>query len=369
MNEVAAAYAATGRAGPKAATEMGALLQMISRTSGGASETSTNFERMMATITSEKVKELQDFGIKIFDADALARGRKEFRAIPDIVKDIIRKTKGDEEKLGQVFDIRGLRAMRAFAAEFKSGNEFVSLDKFLSMKGDTPQLLGDAATNANTAAAAMTNLYTAWKRFADSGLTGPIQSLADVLNSLGSETTGKVIKGLAIGAGALGAAVVARKTYTAGKSIIGTLTGKGGAAAAGALGGGLPVPLPVYIVNAPPGGLGGTGGASGGISPKGGKLAALGTRVGQVAGLSAAYGAGYMYGSYLNDQINSFVSKMAGRDATLGTLIYDALHRDPMKSEVTIKIDSNGTPRVAGMSTSSRAMEINVDAGLRGAGS
>lgn len=369
---VITAYTAMGRSGVRAMREMGAALQVIRQGTGSDEMAATAFEAMLRTLgDAEKIKKLQGAGIQVFDPEQLKLGKEVLRPINELMIDIIKRTDGKKTLLSKVFDAEAIRAFNAAASEYQRTGQFGSLEKFYNVQADGSVLMGDSARAADTAAAAMTNLHTAWKRFADSSLTGPIQSLADVLNSLGSETTGKVIKGLAIGAGTLGTAVVARKVYTAGRGVLGTLTGKG-AAAAGALGGGLPVPLPVYIVNAPAaiGGAAGTAGTAG-TAGKAGRLASIGARVGLFSGLLGALQGGYMLGNYLrlNDGVNWAASKLAGRDATLGTLIYDALHRDPIKSEINIKIDSTGAPRVAGMSTSSRAAEINVDAGIRGTGS
>jgi hypothetical protein len=118
-NEVSTAYAATGRTGAQAAREMNVLLQIIRRTAPSASEASTNFERLIATLTAEKVKEFQKNGIKIWDEEALKRGTKMARPIPAIITDILKATKADPEVLAEIFDIRALRAMNAFALEFK----------------------------------------------------------------------------------------------------------------------------------------------------------------------------------------------------------------------------------------------------------
>lgn len=197
---VTAAYAATGRVGPKAVREMGALLQMAKRGTGSAEEAATAYERLLSTITIDKVKELQDRGIELFDQEKLRQGVKEFRAIPEIVKDIIRKTGGDSQKLGQVFDIRAMRALTSFAIEFKKTGGFESVDNFLALQGDGAQLITDSAKAAKTAQAAVTNLATAWKRFSEGNLLGPIKTLTRLLNSLTPATTNTIFSiGLALG--------------------------------------------------------------------------------------------------------------------------------------------------------------------------
>lgn len=364
MNEVAAAYAATGRKGPLAVREMGAMLQMIMRTSGSAAEASTNFQRFMSTITSEKIGDLRDKGIEVFDAEKLKKGVKEFRPIPDIIKDIIKASGGDEEKLAQVFDIRAMKAIRAFALEFKSGRGFESFDKFLAMQGGGSQLLADSARNAATASAALTNLYTAWKKFADESLTGPIQSLADALNALGSENTGKILKVLGYAGVALGGAVLARKTYNVGKGLFG-----GGAAGGigGALGG-LPIPLPVLVTNPGATGLAGAAG-------RGGFLKSFGARALGVAG--AGY-AGYEAGSYIS---RNFIEGTAASDVigriTAGFLaaLGSSEARDALASERNAR-ELNGTIKLEvttadGVSVRSRGVrmdndvDVEVESGIR----
>lgn len=372
MNEIAAAYAATGRKGPQAVREMGAIMQMVMRTSGSAPEAATNFERMMATLTSEKVKELQDHGITIFDPVQLKKGIKEFRPIPDIIKDIVKATKGDEEKLSTVFDIRALRAIRAFGLEFKSGRGFEAFDKFLAMQGNGSQLLEDSARNARTAAAAMQNLATAWKKFADANLTAPIQALADLLDKLGSERTNTAIKALVgIGLG-IAALKVGRSVYRG----VGGLFG-GGAGAAGAIAGGMPIPLPVYVVNQRgnsyipeiPGGPGGAGGKAGG------RVGML-SRLGRFAAVAGAGVAGWEGGKWINENFveGTAMSSMIGRALSYGlamkgnkdaleSILLERQAKGAMNGELKITIE-DGRAKVTRLR--SQNLDIDVDTGPTG---
>lgn len=101
-----AAYAATGRTGPKAVREMGAMIQMAKQGTGSSEQAATAYERLLATITQEKTAVLLKEGIQLFDPDALAKGQKMFRSMPEIMKDIVRKTKGDVGMLSKVFGRR-----------------------------------------------------------------------------------------------------------------------------------------------------------------------------------------------------------------------------------------------------------------------
>jgi len=183
-NRVTAAFAATGRTGTAAVREMGALLQMIQRNTGSADEASTAFERMLATITQEKVSELQKNGIQIWDQKQLAKGNKVARSIPDIIKDIVIATNGDVQKLSSIFDIRALRAVNAFVLDFKKNKGFKDFNDFLHTEGNSAQLFAESARQADTLSASLEGLATTIKAFADKELLGALSGLKDGLNAL-----------------------------------------------------------------------------------------------------------------------------------------------------------------------------------------
>lgn len=86
----------------------------------------------------------------------------------------------------------------------------------------------------------------------------------------------------------------------------------------------------------------GMAGAAGGMIPAGAG-AALGAAAKWGGGALAAGAAGYAVGGYLNDGINSFVkSESLGKNDSLGSLLYDMLHREkePTKVEVAVKVEN-----------------------------
>jgi hypothetical protein len=245
----------------------------------------------------------------------------------------------------------------------------------MRVQGDGKATLDDSARAAKTASAAMTNLYTAWKKFADESLTGPIQTLADALNALGSETTGKIIKGLAIGGVALGGAVLARKTYNVGKGLFG-----GAAGAVGGALGGMPLPLPVYVVNkhmslTPDAWGGAAAGGAAGAAGRGGLLKRFGARALPLAG--AAY-TGYEVGGAINEQFieGTAASDVIGRLAAGFLAAFGnaearaALARERSARELngTIKLE---VTTADGVNVRSRGVqmdndvEVEVESGLR----
>ncbi len=299
---VITAYTAGGRSGVQAMREMGAALQLIRQGTGSAEMAATAFEATMRTLTDPaKLKLLQRAGIKVFDPDKLKAGQRVLRPINEIMSEIIQKTKGDKVKLGTIFDAEAVRAFNAAASEFVRTGSLESLDKFMNVQADGTTTTNDSARAAKDAAGALTNLLTVWKSFANDQLAGPIQAAADALNALGPENTGRIIKGIAGVAVALGGLVLIRKAWTTGSSLYDFFRG-GAGKAAGGLAGGITGPIPVYVVNAPGAQLGGGASAGAGAAlasggSKAGKLAAASKWAGRIGGALAVAGTAYEIGS------------------------------------------------------------------------
>ncbi len=289
---VTSAYAALGRQGPEALREMGALLQMARKGTGSAEQAATAFERLLAELVS-KSSDIEDLGVTVWDEEALARGEKQARSAVDIVKDIMRGTGGDVEVLGDIFGDESIRALNQIKLEFQKTGGFGGLDSFMGISGDGKQLMDDAARASKTFNQALGSLLTAWQAFADARLTGPIDSLASLMDMMSSDQLDTLMSALTIGAGAVGAAIVGRKVYQAGsalKGLVGGRRGKGGLAAAAARAAGAGGATPVMVTNWPVGGLGGTGGSGAGNGRAGRG------RVGQGVGKGLLRGGGRLLG-------------------------------------------------------------------------
>ena len=251
---VSAAYAATGRTGPIAVREMGAVLQVIRSGTGSAEQAATAFEAVLRTLqNADKLEILQGNGIQVFEPDQPGV----MRSVASIMEDVIAATDGSAVKISQVFDGE---AMRAFNAAIAAGhNPFA---QFMGIMGDGTQLTDDSQRAATTAAAAWDSLITTFERVADSNFAEPIQQMADALNSIDPETLGSLIKwGAGLGAAAVGLSAVS-------KGVRG-LRSLGGRRGGGGLGG-MAGATPVMVVNWPPG-MGRAPGARSG--PGGGAVA------------------------------------------------------------------------------------------------
>lgn len=311
---VITAYTAAGRGGTEALREMGAALQMIRMGTGSSEMAATAFEATMRTLSDPaKLKLLHNAGIDAWENGML-------RPINEIMAEIVTKTGGDTVKLGRIFDAEAVRAFNQAAGEFKRTGNLDALAKFMAVQGDGVATTEDSGRAAKDAAAAMTSLYTAWSKFADSRLSGIIAKAADALNALGAEGADTAMSLLGVGAGALGALVLGRKAWSGIKWAGGLFGGKGGAAgAAGGLLGGMKTPLPVYVVNKQmslmPGEYG--GGWQGGptknarnLSNRGGKLtktlAGAGKWAGRVGGGLALAGTAFqIYNAMTDDSLSS----------------------------------------------------------------
>lgn len=364
-------YAAMGRTGVPAVRELGAALKVIQDGTGDQRKAAAAFESMMQTFMDpEKVKQLKAVaGVDVFDPERLKKGERVLRPINEIMTEIVKKSRGDLTKIAQVFDASAVRGFAAAAEEFKRTGSLDTLEKFMRMQGDGKSTLDDSRRAAQTASAAVDNLFTAWKRFADSNLTGPIQSLANLLNSLSSEKMDTVLQSLKYAGLALGGALVLRK--------VGGIFTKGGApgvgggfggGAMGALGG---MPIPVYVVNkhlslTPDAWTGGVGGAAGKIGKVGGVLAGVG-RAANLVGLGATvFGGGYAAGTAASGWIDQKISEKTGREATLGTWIYDLLHREKTVGQGAgekQKVDVNVKLEVEGKDATARAKEARASGG------
>ncbi|MGK2740529.1 hypothetical protein ACSHT0_06505 [Tepidicaulis sp. LMO-SS28] len=274
-----AAYAGVGRTGAAAASEQGALIQMFRKGTGSAEQAVTAFERTLAELRS-KSEDVEDLGVDVWDPEALAEGRREMRAITDVLKELIMATDGDVKKLGEIFGDESIRGINVLASEFNRTGGFQQMEDLLKTGGTGDALSKDADRASRTFNQVLGSLATAWARFAENKLTKPIDMLAGAISDLGAEGANTAFTLGSIGAGLVGGAVAARKLG------IGRLFSRGrkGAAAAGggAAGAGLGAfggVTPVHVTNMPPGGFGGMG--AGGGRGRAGRGAARAGRLGR----------------------------------------------------------------------------------------
>lgn len=263
--KIFAAYAATGRQGASAVTELGAALQIIRQGVGSDAEAVTAFESIIRDLTRpDTVKKLKQLGnIDVFDPEQLKQGREVMRSLPVLIEEIVTKSGGLSSKLADLnLTDEAKRALKPVIAEFVQTGDVKAFDEFLKLSGDGSTTLNDAAVAAGDFAASLQLVSNSWSQFANQQLAEPIAELADAINSLEPDAvqnwleTGKnialVVGGLVAVKKGIDAVKWTKGVWDAAKP------GKGGA---GGLGGAMADlgATPVYVVNMPGSGFGGGG--------------------------------------------------------------------------------------------------------------
>ena len=260
--KIFAAYAATGRQGADAVTELGAALQIIRQGVGSDTEAVTAFESLIRDITRpDTVKSLKQLGnIDVFDPEQLKQGKEVMRSLPVLMEEIVTKSKGLSTNLAALnMTDEAKRALKPVIAEFVQSGDIKAFDEFLKVAGDGTTTMNDAAVASADFAASIQLISNSWSQFSNQQLAAPIAELADAINSLDPDAvqnwleTGKnialVVGGLVAVKKGVDAARWTKGVWDAAKP------GKKGGALGGAMG--ALGATPVYVVNMPGGGLGG----------------------------------------------------------------------------------------------------------------
>ncbi len=128
----------------------------------------------------------------------------------------------------------------------------------MNVQADGQSVLEDSKRAAETTAAAMQSLVTAWKKVADATMTSPIRDAADAISSIDPKNLERAMTALTYGAAAIGAIVLGVKAiqgFKATKDAIGWVMNGDKKDAGGA--GGKPLPgaagvVMVRVTNWPP---------------------------------------------------------------------------------------------------------------------
>ncbi|WGV99817.1 phage tail tape measure protein [Vibrio sp. YMD68] len=189
--QIFAAYAATGRQGAEAVTELGAALQVIRGGVGSDEQAVTAFEALIRDITSpDRVKKLQQLGgISVFDQDKLKDGIEVMRPLPSIMEEIVNKSGGMSEKLAMLnLTDEAKRALNPLIALYKDTGSANAFSGFMSIVGDGSVTLADAAVAAGDAAASLQLLGNSFDKFTNQRLAEPIRELSAAINSIDDDT-------------------------------------------------------------------------------------------------------------------------------------------------------------------------------------
>ncbi|MBJ6973238.1 phage tail tape measure protein [Vibrio cholerae] len=238
--------------GRDAIKQMGALLQLFTKTKGNANEALTSIQGVFAAFNDKKKIEFLDRqGIEVFK-----KGTTEIREPVELFLEILDAAKNSPTKLSDVFDSNSIEGL-ASLYDVKNKDLIKQMTAEVGKSGDT-QIA--AAKNAATLNSAMTSLNNSFNKFANQRLAEPIQELADAINSVDDETIQNWLNWGETALWVVGGLVAAKKGLDMAatiKDVFGKKPGAGGAAGGGFADLGV---MPVYVVNMPGGGMGGAAG-------------------------------------------------------------------------------------------------------------
>ncbi|MBO5607291.1 MAG: phage tail tape measure protein [Treponema sp.] len=243
---VISAYSPIGTA-PEDIKRANAAMQIIMMGTKNAEIAVTALGSAMAELSSpDKQQKLMAIGVRVRDESG------KFRDFNDIMADLLKVSEkvGNTDFLGNIFGQTSMQAIRAY------GNFYEDMYPKLMNLGDTTGAMENkSATMANTLAANLQQVQTAFVRFADAKLTEPLEKLTDLLNKLAEdpEAFNRVFTGIAVGIGSIAAAKGLSSVINLISSIKG-LKGGGNINIGSNLGG---AGMPVYVTN-----WGGKAGAS-----------------------------------------------------------------------------------------------------------
>lgn len=377
-----------GVKGVEGMRKFGAFLQIARRGAGSSEQAATAVERTFSNIISNASKIQKLTGFSIFDPE---KSKKEGRAVTKeldvVLKEIIKRTRGDVTVLQKVFGEESIRAILPLAKSFQKFGDFREFDTLAKKGGDGATIMKDFQFWSEQTAAGLRNLRTEVSKFANENLAGPIELFNKALEKLNKNPA--LAKGGMyglLGLMGLGAGIRVGRGFKGLFGSVGRIFGRKGKSKGGRLSGGLlggNGPVPVYVVNkqmsllsdAVGGGRKGKGimgragffgktirglftRGAGGLLGAGKGLTALKTGLtvggaglgttGLAVGAAGAIGAGI--GTLLNKGMGLLSGKMTGGKYSgsgwLGSMIYDALHgkKNDVKNDIKInlRVDEHG---------------------------
>ena len=244
---VISAYSPIGTA-PEDIKRANAAMQIIMMGTKNAEIAVTALGSAMAELSSpDKQQKLMAIGVRVRDESG------KFRDFNDIMADLLKVSEkvGNTDFLGNIFGQTSMQAIRAY------GNFYEDMYPKLMDLGDTTGAMENkSATMANTLAANLQQVQTAFVRFADAKLTEPLEKLTDLLNKLAEdpEAFNRIFTGIAVGIGSIAAVKGISSVINIVSSIASLKKGGGNLNIGSNIGG---AGMPVYVTN-----WGGKAGAS-----------------------------------------------------------------------------------------------------------
>ncbi|HEM7925164.1 TPA: phage tail tape measure protein [Citrobacter farmeri] len=251
-------YSAAGGSGVKGVKDVGVVLESAIDATGNRDTAATATENLIRDLQLPKVvSTLRQNGVNIYDEAG------KMRSLPTLLEEIAKKSgsKGAEKQNKRLLEAGFNQDSILLISSVTSGKGAENLKRYQSVVGDGTGIMKDAEYAAKDFTSALTSLSVTWKKFSNSNLAGPVQELADAINSVDQKTVQnwlEIGKNIAI---ATAGVIAARKAFKIGKGAWDFLQPeKGGKGipkgVSDVFGSGV---MPVYVVNMGKGGMGGPG--------------------------------------------------------------------------------------------------------------
>ncbi|MEH5787562.1 phage tail tape measure protein, partial [Citrobacter freundii] len=252
-------YSAAGGSGVKGVKDVGVVLESAIDATGNRDTAATATENLIRDLQLPKVVDTlkKKAGINVYGKDG------KMRSLPEILAEVAKSSgsKGSQEQNERLLKAGFNQDSILLISSVTSGKGAENLKRYQSVVGDGTGIMKDAEYAAKDFTSALTSLNVTWKKFSNSNLAGPVQELADAINSVDQKTVQnwlEVGKKIAI---ATAGVIAARKAFKIGKGAWDFLQPeKGGKGipkgVSDVFGSGV---MPVYVVNMGKGGMGGPG--------------------------------------------------------------------------------------------------------------
>lgn len=236
---VISAYSPIGTA-PEDIKRANAAMQIIMMGTKNAEIAVTALGSAMSELSSpDKQAKLMAIGVRVRDESG------KFRDFNDIMGDLLQVSKkvGNTDFLGNIFGQTSMQAIRAYGSFYEK-----MYPKLMDLGDTTGAMEHKSATMANTLAANLQQVQTAFVRFADAKLTAPLEKLTDLLNKLSEdpEAFNRIFTGIAVGIGAIAAVKGLASVMNIISSIASLKKGGGNINIGSNIGGN---GMPVYVTN------------------------------------------------------------------------------------------------------------------------
>lgn len=244
---VISAYSPIGTA-PEDIKKANAAMQIIMKGTKSAEIAVTALGSAMSELSSpDKQQKLMAIGVRVRDESG------KFRDFNDIMADLLKVSEkvGNTDFLGNIFGQTSMQAIRAYSNFYED-----MYPKLMDLGDTTGAMENKSATMANTLAANLQQVQTAFVRFADAKLTEPLEKLTNLLNKLAEDPDAfnRIFTGIAVGIGSIAAVKGLSSVINIVSSISSLKKGGGNINIGSNIGG---AGMPVYVTN-----WGGKAGAS-----------------------------------------------------------------------------------------------------------